>query len=105
MPMMNARITTRLKTLTAPGKISDQQQLAIDRQLHLQRGRGVVVRGVRGENLLPQRDHGRAIVERAVPGGTGNGAVTLNRGTAEDAGQFWNLFDPPPGELQAIAQR
>lgn len=32
-------------------------------------------------------------------------AATLNRGTAEDAAQFWNLFDPPGGELPAIALR
>jgi alkyl sulfatase BDS1-like metallo-beta-lactamase superfamily hydrolase len=33
------------------------------------------------------------------------GAATLNRGTAEDAAQFWSLFDPPVGELPALALR
>ena len=34
-----------------------------------------------------------------------DGAATLNRGTDEDAAQFWSLFDPPLGELPAIALR
>jgi hypothetical protein len=33
------------------------------------------------------------------------GAATLNRGTAEEAAQFWSLFDPPAGELPALALR
>ncbi len=33
------------------------------------------------------------------------GAATLARGTAEDAAQFWSLFDPPVGDLPALALR
>lgn len=33
------------------------------------------------------------------------GAATLAEGTAEDAARFWALFDPPMGELPAIALR
>jgi alkyl sulfatase BDS1-like metallo-beta-lactamase superfamily hydrolase len=33
------------------------------------------------------------------------GAATLHRGTAEDAAQFWGLFDPPVGELPTLALR
>jgi alkyl sulfatase BDS1-like metallo-beta-lactamase superfamily hydrolase len=33
------------------------------------------------------------------------GAATLTRGTGEDAARFWSLFDPPMGELPAIALR
>lgn len=36
---------------------------------------------------------------------TEEGAVTLNSGTAEEAARFWSLFDPPVGELPAIALR
>jgi linear primary-alkylsulfatase len=32
-------------------------------------------------------------------------AATLNGGTAEDAARFWSLFDPPVGELPALALR
>jgi alkyl sulfatase BDS1-like metallo-beta-lactamase superfamily hydrolase len=33
------------------------------------------------------------------------GAATLHGGTAEDAAQFWGLFDPPVGELPTLALR
>ena len=33
------------------------------------------------------------------------GAATLHRGTADEAAQFWGLFDPPVGELPALALR
>jgi len=33
------------------------------------------------------------------------GAATLNMGTAEEAAHFWSLFDPPVGELPALALR
>jgi alkyl sulfatase BDS1-like metallo-beta-lactamase superfamily hydrolase len=33
------------------------------------------------------------------------GIATLNRGTAAEAAQLWSLFDPPVGELPAIALR
>ena len=32
-------------------------------------------------------------------------AATLDRGTAEEAAHFWSLFDPPMGELPALALR
>jgi alkyl sulfatase BDS1-like metallo-beta-lactamase superfamily hydrolase len=34
-----------------------------------------------------------------------DGAVTLTRGTGEDAERFWGLFDSPMGELPALALR
>ncbi len=34
-----------------------------------------------------------------------DGAVTLTKGTAEDATRFWSLFDPPIGALPALALR
>lgn len=39
------------------------------------------------------------------PSAIEEGKVTLTQGTAEDAAHFWSLFDPPPGELPAIALR
>jgi hypothetical protein len=44
---------------------------------------------------------GRISWQRAVE----DGAATLNRGAAREAAQFWSLFDPPVGELPAIALR
>ncbi|HET9016371.1 MAG TPA: alkyl sulfatase dimerization domain-containing protein [Thermomicrobiaceae bacterium] len=44
---------------------------------------------------------GRIAWPRAVE----DGAATLVRGTAEDAAGFWGLFDPPLGELPALALR
>jgi alkyl sulfatase BDS1-like metallo-beta-lactamase superfamily hydrolase len=34
-----------------------------------------------------------------------DGTVTLSKGTAEDAAHFWSLFDPPAGDLPALALR
>jgi alkyl sulfatase BDS1-like metallo-beta-lactamase superfamily hydrolase len=39
------------------------------------------------------------------PRAAAEGAATLNRGSAEDAAHFWSLFDPPVGELPALALR
>jgi alkyl sulfatase BDS1-like metallo-beta-lactamase superfamily hydrolase len=44
---------------------------------------------------------GRITWSRAVE----DGAATLNEGTAAEATRFWSLFDPPVGELPAIALR
>ena len=44
---------------------------------------------------------GRLAWPRAVE----EGAATLNLGTAEQAAQFWSLFDPPVGDLPALALR
>ena len=44
---------------------------------------------------------GRLSWQRAIE----DGAATLNRGTVEDVEQFWSLFDPPLGELPALALR
>lgn len=34
-----------------------------------------------------------------------DGAATLRKGTADDATQFWDLFDPPLGDLPALVLR
>jgi alkyl sulfatase BDS1-like metallo-beta-lactamase superfamily hydrolase len=39
------------------------------------------------------------------PRSIADGAATLTRGTAEEAAHFWSLFDPPLGELPALALR
>ncbi|HET8630902.1 MAG TPA: alkyl sulfatase dimerization domain-containing protein, partial [Thermomicrobiales bacterium] len=44
---------------------------------------------------------GRLAWPRAVE----DGAATLTRGTAEEAARFWGLFDPPMGDLPALALR
>jgi alkyl sulfatase BDS1-like metallo-beta-lactamase superfamily hydrolase len=44
---------------------------------------------------------GRISWQRAVA----DGAATVERGTIEDATQFWGLFDPPLRELPALALR
>jgi alkyl sulfatase BDS1-like metallo-beta-lactamase superfamily hydrolase len=44
---------------------------------------------------------GRSSWSRAVE----EGAATLTLGTAEEAARFWSLFDPPSGELPALALR
>jgi alkyl sulfatase BDS1-like metallo-beta-lactamase superfamily hydrolase len=41
----------------------------------------------------------------AWPSTVEDGAVTLARGTVEEAALFWSLFDPPMGELPALALR
>jgi alkyl sulfatase BDS1-like metallo-beta-lactamase superfamily hydrolase len=41
----------------------------------------------------------------AWPTAIDDGAATLSAGTAEDAARFWGLFDPPVGELPALALR
>jgi alkyl sulfatase BDS1-like metallo-beta-lactamase superfamily hydrolase len=41
----------------------------------------------------------------AWPQAQEEGTATLARGTAEEAAQFWSLFDPPAGELPALALR
>jgi hypothetical protein len=33
------------------------------------------------------------------------GMATLHQGTGEEAAQFWGLFDPPTGDLPALALR
>ncbi len=44
---------------------------------------------------------GRIPLQRAIDDGT----ATLATGTAEEAARFWSLFDPPMGELPALALR
>lgn len=44
---------------------------------------------------------GRASWEEAVKAGE----AAVNRGTAQDAAQFWSLFDPPATDLVALALR
>jgi alkyl sulfatase BDS1-like metallo-beta-lactamase superfamily hydrolase len=41
----------------------------------------------------------------AWPAAVKDGAATLSAGTSEDAARFWGLFDPPAGELPALALR
>ncbi len=44
---------------------------------------------------------GRVAWQDAIDDGT----ATLNRGSAEEAAQFWNVFDPPMRDLPALALR
>jgi alkyl sulfatase BDS1-like metallo-beta-lactamase superfamily hydrolase len=39
------------------------------------------------------------------PDAVADGSATLDQGTAEEAEQFWSLFDPPPSELPPLALR
>jgi alkyl sulfatase BDS1-like metallo-beta-lactamase superfamily hydrolase len=41
----------------------------------------------------------------AWPAAVDDGGVTLSAGTSESAARFWSLFDPPIGELPALALR
>lgn len=53
------------------------------------------------ENVLRALLTGRMTWRQALD----DAAVALHNGAAEDAERFWSLFDPPPGDVPAIAVR